>query len=126
MKLTNLILTGFDILNNLYESREIFFSAYFFSHPCLPLHKDGRTSAHKMERGKKEFLSPFPLPLWEIERSEMHSRVRERDSIISEIITFVLVMSTRPKRRIKENGEKGAQMIYKKVISCHFEIKKRS
>jgi hypothetical protein len=34
-----------------------------------------------MERGKKEFLSPFPLPLWE--------RVRERGSIISEIITLV-------------------------------------
>jgi hypothetical protein len=53
-------------------------------------------------------------------------RVRERGSIISEIITFVLVMSTRPKRRTKENGKKGAQMRYKKVISCHFEIKKRS
>jgi len=75
-----------------------------------------------MERGKKEFLSPFPLPLWE----RVRERVRERGSIISEIITFVLVMSTRPKRRTKENGKKGAQMRYKKVISCHFEIKKRS
>jgi hypothetical protein len=126
MKSSNLFLTGFDILDNLYESREISFSAYFFSHPCLPLHKDGRTSVHKMERGKKEFLSPFPLPLWERVRLKIPPEAGERDSIISEIITFVLVMSTRPKRRIKENGEKGAQMKYKKVISCHFEIKKRS
>jgi len=38
MKSSNLILTGSDILDNLYESRKACFSAYFFSpHPFLPL-----------------------------------------------------------------------------------------
>jgi hypothetical protein len=35
-------------------------------------------------------------------------------------------MSTRPKKRTKENGKKGAQVKYKKVISCHFSERSTS
>jgi hypothetical protein len=73
-----------------------------------------------MERGKKESLSPFPPPLWERACPERSRRVRKRGSSISEIITFVLIMPTRLERRTKENRKKGAQVKYKKVISCHF------
>jgi hypothetical protein len=152
MKSLNLISTkisaGFDILNNFYESRKACFSAYFFYlTPFLPLSTNVGVSQscfdfvaaifrlRKLLEFNKRFsqtkVCGYKKPNYDtvsnVERGtggEVFFRVRTGVAPLS--VEGEAGVQPQSQQRTKENGEKGAQMKYKKVISCHFEIKKRS